>query len=173
MTSSAAARRPDLRNELLTRRERDQAIRARIHPVDNPAPAAIRDEMRRIDDDNAMYLRNLIAEHGWPGRALVGDDGAHAAWLLAQHAPSELQEEWLPLLERAAQTGDASLTDWAYLLDRVLMHRGEPQVFGTQYVLREGNLEPHEIRDVDTLDDRRTKVGMEPFSEYAKLFAPK
>jgi hypothetical protein len=34
--------------------------------------------------------------------------------------------------------GDASPVDLAYLMDRVLMHRGEPQVYGTQYRVRDG-----------------------------------
>jgi len=31
----------------------------------------------------------LLDRHGWPGRSLVGPDGADAAWLLALHADAE------------------------------------------------------------------------------------
>jgi hypothetical protein len=34
--------------------------------------------------------------------------GAHAAWLLGQHAPPDLQEECLPLLQDAVARGDAN-----------------------------------------------------------------
>jgi hypothetical protein len=27
-----------------------------------------------------------VTEHGWPGRSLVGEDGAEHAWCLVQHA---------------------------------------------------------------------------------------
>jgi hypothetical protein len=44
----------------------------------------------------------------------VGEAAAHAAWLLAQHAPSDFQEECLPLLEDAVAHGDTSPRDLAY-----------------------------------------------------------
>jgi hypothetical protein len=37
--------------------------------------------------------------------------GAHVAWLLAQHAPPDLQEECLPLLQDAVTRGDARPAD--------------------------------------------------------------
>ena len=91
-----------------------------------------------VDWDNIAWLRGIIGRHGWPGHRLVGEAGTHAAWLLAQHAPPELQEQWLPLLQDAVARGDASAVDLAYLMDRVLMHRGESQIHGTQYQVRDG-----------------------------------
>jgi Family of unknown function (DUF6624) len=91
-------------------------------------------EAARIDVANTDRLRAIIAEHGWPGRVLVGDEGAEAAWLIAQHADSQLdfQREALALLERAVHDGDAPASHLAYLTDRVRMNEGRPQLFGTQ-----------------------------------------
>src|SRR5580693_8908881 len=125
-----------------------------------------------VDRDNTARLREIIGRHGWPGRQLAGDDGAHAAWLLAQHAPSQLQEEWLPMLEDAVTRGDASPADLAYLRDRVLMHRGEPQLYGTQYLQRGGVLELWTVRDPAGLDERRAALGLAPEAENrARLLA--
>jgi hypothetical protein len=118
-----------------------------------------------VDQDNNARLREIIARHGWPGRRLAGDDGAHAAWLLAQHAPPELQEEFLPLLEDAVTREDASSADLAYLRDRVLMHRGEPQLYGTQYRILDGILELWTVRDPAGLDERRAALGLEREAE--------
>lgn len=40
--------------------------------------------------------------------ATAGEAGAHAAWLLARHAPPEVQEECPPVLQDAAAREDAS-----------------------------------------------------------------
>ena len=128
-----------LRAELVERAGRDQA--ARLSQGPGHGMAEWEAVVAPVDRDNTARLREIIGRHGWPGRRLAGDDGAHAAWLLAQHAPPELQEECLPLLEDAVTREDASPVDLAYLRDRVLTHRGEPQLYGTQYLIRNGVME--------------------------------
>lgn len=173
-------RMEDLRSELLRRVERDQAARRAFSEfrsahgggVDlREEPLKSRwQEVEAVDTDNTAWIRGVIDRHGWPGKSLVGTDGAHAAWLLVQHSPHAFQEQALPLLESAVQQGEAEKRDWAYLLDRVLMGRGEPQVYGTQFIARNGALEPHPIRDPGQVDARRAGIGMEPLAEYAKRF---
>jgi hypothetical protein len=160
----------ELRAELVERADRDQAARMSLRTdfamTEWEAVAA------PVDQDNAERLREIIDRHGWPGRQLAGDDGAHAAWLLAQHAPPQLQEECLPLLEDAVTRDDASPADLAYLRDRVLTHRGEPQLYGTQYLERDGVLELWTVRDPAGLDERRAALGMAPEAENrARLLA--
>jgi hypothetical protein len=78
----------ELRAELLARRDEDQRVRMASSPLAGQyreIPPEIA-EMMRVDEDNTAWLTELTARRGWPGRTLVGEDGAHAAWLLAQHA---------------------------------------------------------------------------------------
>jgi hypothetical protein len=42
------------------------------------------------------------------------------------------------------------------------MFRGEPQVCGTQYMVTVGSLRLWDVRDPDTLDQRRSALGLEP-----------
>jgi len=160
----------ELRTELLARAERDQTARKSL-------PPALRDErweqvIAPVDRANTARMREIVATCGWPGYALAGTDGAHAAWLLVQHAPGEFQEQCLPLLEAAVARGDAAPRDLAYLTDRVLMHRGEPQVYGTQYMIMNGQLSLWTVRDPDHLDERRAALGLPPEAENrARLLA--
>jgi hypothetical protein len=130
----------ELSAELLDRAGRDQAARMSLRPGHGMADWET--VVAPIDRDNTARPREIVRQHGWPGHRLVGETGAHAAWLLAQHAPPDLQEECLPLLQDAVARDDASPADLAYLMDRVLMHRGEPQIYGTRYrQVRDGALE--------------------------------
>src|SRR5262249_16927487 len=45
--------------------------------------------MQEVHRCNAARLKEVIGEHGWRGRGLVGEDGAHAAWLVLQPAIGE------------------------------------------------------------------------------------
>jgi hypothetical protein len=158
-----------LRAELLERAGRDQAARESLRRDGGGQWGQI---VAPVDQASTSRLQEIIAEHGWPGHQLVGMQAAHAAWLLAQHAPPGLQEKFLPLLADAVSQDDASPRDLAYLTDRVLMHRGEPQVYGTQYQERDGALTLWTVRDPDTLDDRRSALGLEPEAQYrARLLA--
>ncbi|MFF4306909.1 DUF6624 domain-containing protein [Streptomyces sp. NPDC001601] len=154
----------ELAGELHRRAERDQAARR--------LAVKTRDgrDMRRIDADNTAWLEQVISQRGWPGIALVGERGADAAWLLAQHADLDpaFQRRALELLKAAVEAGDALPRHLAYLTDRVLVTAGEPQVYGTQYT-DDGdgsNLRLQPVADPDRLDERRAAVGLEPAAEY-------
>ena len=109
-------------------------------------------------------IRDLVEEHGWPGRSLVGDEAASAAWLLVQHADDDpdFQERALELMRAAAEAGQADAAEVAYLTDRVRVARGREQVYGTQF----GRNGPQPIEDRAHLDERRASVGLPPFAEY-------
>src|SRR5690606_30750870 len=108
---------PELRQELLEMKEADQADRT-------GAPVAEWD-----DEARTARLAEIIDEHGWPTRSLVGEDGASAAWLIAQHSDLDVgfQERALGLLREAVADGEADPTELAYLEDRVARNQGRPQ----------------------------------------------
>ena len=148
----------DLRAELLRRVDREQAAR---RANDWAAAAA-------ADAGNLPWLKQVIAEHGWPGRSLVGEDGAHAVWLLVQHADAEpgFQRRCLDLLTTAAGVGEASPVEMAYLTDRVLLAEGQPQEYGTQAVAGGDRWVPRDLRDPGTVDERRAAVSLGPLADY-------
>jgi hypothetical protein len=152
----------ELRAELLRRVAKDQAVRKALDI----------DGMREADGENLPWLKAVIAEHGWPGTSLVGTDGAQAAWLLAQHADADpaFQRQCLDLLTAAVAAGEASERNLAYLTDRVLLAEGQPQVYGTQMTNENGHYVPRNLRDPDSVDERRAAVGLGPIAEYMRRF---
>jgi len=162
----------ELRRELLARRAEDQRIRMLVSPPKGEHSARLPDdvaaEWQRIDEDNTRWLAEVLGTRGWPGRALAGEDGAGAAWLLAQHADHDpvRQRAFLAALRDAVERGDASPAHLAYLEDRVRVNAGQPQLYGTQFTVTDGVLGPRPIEDPGRLDERRADAGLEPFAEY-------
>jgi|SRR5215216_1375397 len=106
----------------------------------------------------------------WPGWRLVGRDGAEAAWLVAQWAIDDvgLQRRCLEMLELAVACNDADPVHLAYLTDRVRMHDGRDQLYGSQFVLGEdGELRPWPVDDVAAVDRRRARLGLPPLAIHA------
>ena len=150
-----------LRQELLRRMRADQEARKALAVLlsgpkvpDAKAllekdPAAVW-RVRDVDRDNAERMKEILTRHGWPGKTLVGTDGAHAAWLLAHHADHDrpFQRRCLALLKEAVKKGEATGQQLAYLTDRLCVAEKRPQVYGTQMLVVGGKVQaaPHRRR---------------------------
>ena len=129
-------------------------------------------KQEEIDKKNIRRLEEIVAKHGWPGKKLVGEQAADAAFLIVQHAELPYQEKYLPLLLKAADSNDVKPAHVAMLQDRVLMRQGKNQIYGSQLRSdpKTGKLELYPIEDEAHVDERRAKVGLPPLKEYLKLF---
>lgn len=167
-----------LRAELLHLAELDQKNRAgieafieRVGRQSAQGDSAMK-AMTTADEPLLERVRAIISSSGWPRRDRVGDDGAHAAWLVVQHAPSHVQKTMLPLLRSAVLQGQARASDLALLEDRVRIAEGKPQRYGSQmrYSPNGGpsTLEP--IEDEPCVDRRRASVGLEPIADNLRRF---
>ncbi len=158
-TTEARVGDPALRDELLAMLERDQAART-----------GAGGDLDAVDAANQARLVEVFDQHGWPGWELVGHDGSTAAWAIVQHADLDvdLQRRGLALLEAAVAAGDASPGDLAYLVDRVRVADGEPQVYGTQWEpSASGEWRPRTpIEDEEGVDARRAEAGLPPLADY-------
>ncbi len=144
----------------------DQRVRAEL-ARDGLLFEGYQPRMEEVHRRNTALLKQIIEQHGWPGETLAGEDGAFAAWRIAQHSigdPAFLRAT-LPLLWNAGRAGDVPLWQAAYLDDRIRMYEGRPQLYGSQFWPDEaGVLQPYEIADEQNLDRRRAEVGLEPFA---------
>lgn len=153
------ATEPELRAELVAMLEEDQAERSGEVATSNDRPRAER-------------LREIVERHGWPTYAMVGEDGATAAWAIAQHADHDvaLQKQMLDLMSAAVDQGEADPSQLAFLTDRVAINNGRPQVYGSQMGCVAGEAVPGPIEDEANVDDRRAAMGLEPLADYLAQF---
>lgn len=185
--TQSAASNPQLRAALLEIRERDQAARLTLMELiqgQEPGPdgriqmgpEALENVMavRAIDAESTAFLEEMIAEHGWPTYDTVGQDGAAAAWLLAQHADAkpEFQARVLELMEPLVDQQQADPSHFALLTDRVLLAQGKKQRYGTQFGSdAQGVQRPRPVEDAARLDELRASVGLPPIADYARTIA--
>jgi uncharacterized protein DUF6624 len=153
---------PGLRHELLQRAEQDQRAR---RALGNPPTDVQWRAVAEIDAENSHWLGQIIAAHGWPGTSMAGPDGAHAAWLIAQHASAEQRRHWLPLLRAAVEAGEASTVDLAFLVDRVCTDTGLAQRYGTQWLIRDGQRRLFPLVDPTGVNARRATIGLPPLRQ--------
>ncbi|UFP93009.1 DUF6624 domain-containing protein [Gloeobacter morelensis] len=159
-----------LRIELVAMAAEDQIVRAEL-AADGSLFAGYHPRMEAVHRRNAGRLEAILVAYGWPGRSLVGDEGAAAAFLLLQHAIGfpDLQRSALGLLQQAAAAGEAVPLHSAMLEDRLCTFEGRPQRFGTQFDWdAAGDLSPLPIADPEGVDDRRRAVGLEPLAQQTR-----
>lgn len=163
----------ELAAELIARVEADQEIRHRLDdterkrgviPWDDPLHA----EMHRVDEANCAWFKTVIDQRGWPLSSEVGEEASRAAWLFVQHCGDlAFMERCAGLLRDAVAHGEARSVDLAYLEDRINMHHGRPQRYGTQWH-REGDgpLELWPLEDPGRVDQWRAELGIGSIENY-------
>ena len=161
-----------LRAELVRLGEQDQADREGVGAAMASNDTAFMFRMMRNDSARTRRLREIVRAHGWPGPALVGKDGTHAAFLILQHGGAlDLQRELLPDLWKAAERGEMPKQEVAMLEDRVMGKIGRPQRWGHAFTVRDGRLVADPIEDLPGLDARRASLGLPPMSVYVKALS--
>lgn len=156
------------REHLIAAAQRDRDVRARL-AASGALFGGYHPEMEAVHIANAKLLEEIINATGaWPTRKRFGDDGAGAAFMIAQHAISlpAFQRRALALLLDAAEQGEINPLDTAYLSDRIAVFEGRAQIFGTQFDWDEhGQLSPAPIADPANVDERRASVGLPPIAD--------
>lgn len=163
-----------LRTELLGRFAADQDVRLRLIAAGIEHPdSLLLAEMAATDADNTARVVALVDARGWLTPALVGADGANAAFMIVQHAVPDVQQRMLPLVEAAYHAGDLAGQSYALLLDRVRVDSGGLQVYGTQILpvdrWTDGAPAVAPTDDAAGLDARRATVGLPPLADYLAM----
>jgi hypothetical protein len=168
--SPAAAARIDeeLAEELQTMIEKSEKVHKPLLTKPNDQ-AQIRKAIAQ-ERENTVRMNEIIRKHGWPGKSLVGDEGAKAAVRLVvqSNADRDFQKACLRLMEQEAKKGEVEWKDVAFLTDVLLVTEGYNQRFGTQFKYKNGKVTFFPIEDAKNVDKRRKEIGLPPMAEFKK-----
>lgn len=159
---------PALRDELLRMEKADQEARAEMS-VGNGVDPEANARMQQVDSRNLQRLRRILAAEGFPSASQIGRNGVAAIWLLIQHADSDpgFQEDMLEKIQTLTEADGIDPQKTALLTDRVLVARGKPQRYGSQFVGGMGG--PLVMRPVEApeqLDQRREAMHLMSAATY-------
>lgn len=124
-----------------------------------------------LDSVNMVFVEKYFREKGYPGKSAVGEESSLVAWNVLQHNPDKIPL-YLPLVKKAAETGEIPKTSAAMMEDRYLMMEGKPQIYGTQGMsyddARGSFIWP--IENPEKVNERRKEAGFdETVEEYSKV----
>ncbi|AFL80236.1 hypothetical protein Aeqsu_0728 [Aequorivita sublithincola DSM 14238] len=131
----------------------------------------------RNDSLNLVEVEKIIKEYGYPEKSLVGEPENEAAWFVIQH--SDKIEEYFPLIEKASEKVELKRSKVAMMEDRMLMHKGEPQIYGTQgkdlHIVNDQNKQKEffqliwPIKNPENVNELRKTVGLNStIEDYAQ-----
>lgn len=155
-----------LKNLLISLKDRDHELRAEILKertlYDGYDP-----RMEALHLGNAEKLNEIIEKYGWPGRSLVGKEGANAACVLAQHSISkpELQRKFLQHIKVAVNKREATSCQAACLEDRILFNEGTPLKYGMLFDWDESGELIANVGNVELANELRREMGLQTVEE--------
>jgi len=156
---------------ILGLKEKDDRLRAKL--VKNGALSnGYNQEMKAIHNSNAEELNRIIDLIGFPTLEKVGEEASNAAWLIIQHSigQPDFMRKCAALMEKEIENGQADQINFAYLVDRIAVFEGKPQLYGTQFDWDEnGEMSPVQVDDYDTVNERRKALGLKSLDEQIKV----
>lgn len=175
-----------LKTELDSIQKSDQRYRRLIgdsmqkYDWNSPQIQGIWQKQAKLDSVNLNRVLEIIEEiGGYPGDSLVGYPTRKTAFFVLQHAPDSIQAQYLDMILNAAKEGQLDKNLAAMYHDRYLMHRGLPQIYGSQLRVRTvtdsvtgEQREIHELyklADTSKVDSLRMANQMIPLEEYLNI----
>ncbi|MDD7914424.1 DUF6624 domain-containing protein [Polaribacter ponticola] len=119
------------------------------------------------DSINLIKVSKILDSRGWPDKKLIGSRGSSTLFLVIQHANKETQEKYLPMVLKAVEHNNLPKRQFAMFYDRLVLRRGERQVYGTQLAINNESKKPYvlPLKDPKNVDKRRIKMGLNTMQE--------
>jgi hypothetical protein len=166
---SAAVGRAQNNPTLARLATRDAAARTRVMRTAGKDSSALWN-MLHIDSINTDTLKILLTGRVWFCTDSISKADAKKAFTILQHSTDRaLQEGAIPFIKKEADRGLIRKSEYAELVDRVLIFKDQPQLYGTQLHEINGSFVPYPITDSSSLSQRRSDAGLPDLEFYVKM----
>lgn len=121
-------------------------------------------KMIQIDNENQKILIPILEKYGWISKSKIGEKASKTIFLVVQHSETEVMMKYFPQLDSLSKIGEASRIHAAMMEDRILMDRGQKQIYGTQATTTlssDGKLVIWPIENPAIVDSLRKEIGFE------------
>jgi hypothetical protein len=169
--AAAAQTKPALRDDLLKMRDRDQTAREECNQKSGDEQIKCYVKISEtIDQPNTKRLNQIFAQEGFPTLRLVGKEGLEAFMLMLQHTADEtLRQKCLKPITKAFKRREIPPMAYTNYVDRLLVHQGKPQIYGSNFDFKDGKLVMSPVKDRKNLAKRRRRAGLPTIEEYAAV----
>ena len=168
---SAQVSKPQLREELLAMEKVDQDERRKCNAGDADFQMKCFAEIAKtIDTPNTERLEKIFETHGFPDSKMVGPDGLNAFMILLQHTIGDaLRVKAVEPITKAFKRKEITPQDYANFTDRLRLHQGKGQLYGSGFEFKDGKMVLSRTEDLKNLEKRRRKIGLPPMSEAVRM----
>lgn len=162
--------------ELDTIYQEDQNYRIRINELimksrsesENIELITLIELMNEKDSINLVKIEKILNKYGWLGADVIGEQGNETLFLVIQHSDLETQLKYLPMMREAVKKGNAKGTNFALLVDRIEMGKGNRQIYGSQIKIDGDEFYVYPIIEPEKVNERRAEIGLGCIEEYVK-----
>lgn len=155
----------------------DQVYRSQLESIrskyggDSPEMKDLFKNMAVADSLNLLKVAAIIDKFGWLGADEIGE-GNTTLFMVIQHSDIQTQDKYLPVMRTAAANGTAALRSLALLEDRVALHHGNRQLYGSQVIwnMKTNQYQVAPLEAPELVDKRRAAMGLPGMAEYLSAF---
>ena len=107
----------------------------------------------------------------YPGRSVVGCDYELVAWMIIHQCDLVFMKNTMPYLETAVSSKDLHPMFLADVIDKIEIAEGRHQIYGTQFVEKEGKKIYYPVIDPPYIESRRRSMGLAPHGDQYHSFS--
>ncbi len=132
-------------------------------------------DMNHADSINLIQVEYIIEKYGWLGFKEIGSQANTTLFMVIQHSNITTWKKYLPIMKIAVAEGKAKGAHLALLQDRLDLHEGRKQRYGSQVIWSKANNQYFvlPIENPDNVDTRRADVGLPPLADYLSVWEMK